>query len=146
MKELWGSGPIGRIAVNFIYGASVLIALYLLYIAYKKVLLLVKGPDKIKTTVPYASVYDLVNPYAIGIIQFGIEIPEKMSIKFQIVNRDDEVLKVLLDGELEAKSHPVHFDTTTLPDGEYYYQLLGPHQKNTKKFFIVNNQKKQKAE
>lgn len=146
MKDLWGSGPIGRIVVNFIYGISILIAIYLLYIAYKKILLLIKGPEKIKTTVSYASVYDLANPYATGMIQFGIEIPEKMNVLFQIVNRDDEVLAVLHEGELEAKSHPIHFDTTTLPDGEYYYQLIGPHQKNTKKFFIVNNQKINKIE
>lgn len=145
MKELWGSGPMGRIAVNFIYGVSAIVAVYLLYIAYKKILVWIKGPEKIKTTVPYAFVYDLVNPYATGIVQFGVEIPEKMKILFQIVNKEDEVLEVLYNGELESKSHPFHFDTTPFPDGEYYYQLIGPHQKNTKKFFIVNQKEKQNA-
>ena len=62
-----------------------------------------------------------------------------MEIDFKIVNREDEVMSELKNGVLEGGVHTVLFDTANLNDGEYYYQIITPVQKTSKKFFIVNH-------
>lgn len=138
MKELWGSGITGRITMNVIWAISFLVAAYLLYVAYKKVLNLIATGKVKKVTVKYAELFDVNPPYAKGEIQFGFKLPEKMEIKFRIVNRDDDLIKDLKSGELEAGVYPVIFNTNSIADGEYYYQIITNVQKTSKKFFIVN--------
>lgn len=139
MKELWESGATGRIIVNVIWAVSFLVAIYLLYIAYKQFMrMFARGKVK-KVTVKYAELYDLNPPYAKGEVQFGFELPEDMEVTFQIVNREDEPQAELKKGQLQKGIYPVLFDTKQLKDGEYFYQIITDVQKNTKKFFIVNN-------
>ena len=138
MKELWESGTVGRITANVIWAISFLVAAYLLYVAYKKVLNLI-ATGKVKTvTVKYAELFDVNPPYAKGEIQFGFKLPEKMEVEFRIVNRDDDLIKDLKKGELEEGVHPILFDTNSIADGEYYYQIITDVQKTSKKFFVVN--------
>lgn len=138
MKELWGSGTVGRITVNVIWAISFLVAAYLLYIAYKKVLNLIATGKVKKVTVKYAELFDVNPPYAKGEIQFGFKLPEKMEVKFRIVNRDDDLIKDLKNGELQEGIYPILFDTNSIADGEYYYQIITDVQKTSKKFFVVN--------
>jgi hypothetical protein len=138
MKELWGSGTVGRITVNVIWAISFLVAAYLLYIAYKKVLNLIATGKVKKVTVKYAELFDVNPPYAKGEIQFGFKLPEKMKVKFRIVNRDDDLIKDLKNGELQEGIYPILFDTNSIADGEYYYQIITDVQKTSKKFFVVN--------
>ena len=138
MKELWESGTVGRITANVIWAISFLVAAYLLYVAYKKVLNLI-ATGKVKTvTVKYAELFDVNPPYAKGEIQFGFKLPEKMEVEFRIVNRDDDLIKDLKKGELEEGVYPILFDTNSIADGEYYYQIITDVQKTSKKFFVVN--------
>ncbi len=139
MEEIWDSGPTGRIIVNVIAGISFLVAAYLVYIAYKKVMNIIARGKVKELTVKYATVYDVNPPYAKGVVQFGFELPEKTELTFRIVNKKDEVVKELKSGVMEEGVHPVDFDTTEVEDGEYYYQYISEVQKTSKKFFIVNN-------
>ena len=138
MEELWGSGTVGRITANVIWAISFLVAAYLLYVAYKKVLNLISTGKVKKVTVKYAELFDVNPPYAKGEIQFGFKLPEKMEVKFRIVNRDDDLIKELKNGELEQGVYPILFDTNSISDGEYYYQIITDVQKTSKKFFVVN--------
>ena len=138
MKELWGSGTVGRITVNVIWAISFLVAAYLLYVTYKKVLNLIATGKVKKVTVKYAELFDVNPPYAKGEIQFGFKLPEKMEVRFRIVNRDDELIEDLKNGELEEGVYPILFDTNSIADGEYYYQIITDVQKTSKKFFVVN--------
>ena len=138
MKELWESGTVGRITANVIWAISFLVAAYLLYVAYKKVLNLIATGKVKRVTVKYAELFDVNPPYAKGEIQFGFKLPEKMEVRFRIVNRDDELIKDLKNGELEEGVYPILFDTNSIADGEYYYQIITDVQKTSKKFFVVN--------
>jgi hypothetical protein len=138
MKELWGSGIVGRITMNVIWAISFLVAAYLLYVAYKKVLNLIATGKVKNVSVKYAELFDVNPPYAKGEIQFGFKLPEKMEVKFRIVNRDDDLIKELKKGELEEGVYPILFDTNSIADGEYYYQIITDFQKTSKKFFVVN--------
>ena len=138
MEELWGSGTVGRITANVIWAISFLVAAYLLYVAYKKVLNLIAFGKVKKVIVKYAELFDVNPPYAKGEIQFGFQLPEKMDVQFRIVNRDDDLIKELKNGELEEGVYPILFDTSSIADGEYYYQIITNSQKTSKKFFVVN--------
>ena len=139
MRELWNSGTTGRIFVNIIWAISFLVAAYLLYIAYRQFMRAFSRGKVKKVTVKYAELYDLNPPYAKGEVQFGFEVPGKMEVTLQIIDKKDNIMDVLMKGTYEKGVYPVLFDTSKLPDGEYYYQLITEVQKNTKKFFIVNN-------
>ncbi len=137
-KELWRSGPIGHVVADVLMALSIMVSAYLLFIAYRKFVTYI-GLGKIrKTTVNYATLYDLKNPYAKGDIQFGFELKEETKLLLQIIDKNDQVITVLKDETFQEGIHPVYFDTKEIPNGEYFYQLITPYQKLTKKFFIVN--------
>jgi len=138
-KELWRSGPVGHVVADILLAMSIIVSAYLLFIAYRKLVTYI-GLGKVrKTTVKYATVYDLRPPYAKETVQFGFELEEPTSVTFQLIDKEDKVVKVFKkDENLEIGIFPITFDTRELPNGEYFYQLLTPYQKITKKFFIVN--------
>lgn len=137
-KELWRSGPFGHILADILMALSIMVSAYLLFIAYRKFVAYIGGGKILKTTVKYAVLYDLAQPYAKGKIQFGIEIKEDTDITFQIINKHDKVVKLLAKKKLIEGIYPFDFNTQEEKNGEYFYQLITPYQKITKKFYIVN--------
>lgn len=136
--KLWNSGPFGHILADVLLASSILIALYLLFIAYRKFLTYL-GLGRLKqTTVKYATVYDLRPPYAKGKVQFGYELGEETEVKFQLIDKNEKLMKLFVEEKEAEGIYPVYLDTTEFPNGEYFYQLITPYQKVTKKFFIVN--------
>ncbi|MCT4580422.1 MAG: hypothetical protein N4A35_03315 [Flavobacteriales bacterium] len=137
-KELWRSGPIGHVVADILMALSIMVSAYLLFIAYRKFVTYI-GLGKIrKTTVNYAVLYDLKSPYAKGDIQLGFELKEETKILLQIIDKNDQIVTVLKEETFQEGIHPVYFNTNTIANGEYFYQLITPYQKLTKKFFIVN--------
>ena len=129
-----------RILINIVAGLSILSALYLLLIAYRY-LLNVIGTGKIKNSdKKYAELYTLLNNRsANGEIQFMYILKGKSKVRFAIVDKNDEEIVVLVKDEKGPGNHPVSFDTNTVPNGVYFYQLKTDMQKITK-VFKVNNQ------
>ncbi len=137
-KELWRSGPIGHVVADILLALSLIVSAYLLFIAYRKLVAYIGLGHVRKTTVPYAVLYDLNSAYAKGEIQFGFELKELTQIKLELLDKNDNTLKVFKEASLEEGIHPINFNTKDFPNGEYFYQLITPYQKITKKFFIVN--------
>ncbi len=137
-RELWRSGPIGHVVADILMALSIIVAIYLLFIAYRKLVAFIGLGHVRKKNVQYATLYDLNNAYAKGDIQFGFELKEKTSIKLSLLDKEDKELSILKEQELDEGIYPVYFKTQDFPNGEYFYQLNTPYQKITKKFFIVN--------
>ncbi len=136
--KLWNSGPVGHILADVLLATSILVALYLLFIGYRKFLTYL-GLGRLKnTTVKYAKVYDLRPPYAKGKVQFGYELGEETQVKFQIIDKNEKLIKLFEEEKKQEGIYPIDFDTTNFSNGEYFYQLITPYQTITKKFFIVN--------
>lgn len=138
LRELWFSGTWGRILANVLVGLSVLVTLYLLYIAYRKLIAAYGRGKKKKVTVKYATVFELRPPFAKGTVQFGFELEEPTEVEFNILDREDKIVKQLHKGTLEAGIHPLLFDTSSYANNIYYYQYISDVQKVTKKFIIDN--------
>ena len=137
-KELWRSGPVGHVIADILMAMSIIVSAYLLFIAYRKLVAYIGLGNVRKTTIKYATLYDLNEPYAKEEIQFGFELQEETEIKLQLLDKEDKVLKILKEEKLQEGIIPVYMDTKAFPNGEYFYQLITPYQKITKKFFIVN--------
>lgn len=138
LDELWFSGTWGRILANTIVGISVVVALYLLFIAYRKLLAAYGRGRKKKVTVKYANVFELKPPFAKGTVQFGFELEEPTHVEFNILDRNDQLIVQLFKGELGAGIHPLLFDSTKYSNNIYYYQYVSDVQKVSKKFIIDN--------
>lgn len=138
LRELWFSGTWGRILANVIVGLSIAVALYLLYIAYRKLIAAYGRGKKKKVTVKYATVFELKPPFAKGKVQFGFELEEPTEVEFNILDRNDQVVAQLHKGRLNAGIHPLLFDSTAYPNNIYYYQFVSDVQKVSKKFIIDN--------
>lgn len=138
LKELWYSGLWGRILANAIVGISVFVALYLLYIGYRKLIAAYGRGKKKKITVQYADVFELRPPFAKGTVQFGFELKEDTDVTFNILDRNDKVVETLHSGTLKSGIHPFLFDSTKYNNNIYYYQYLSEVQKISKKFIIDN--------
>lgn len=138
LQELWYSGTWGRILANVIIGVSAFVAIYLLYITYRKLIALYGRGKKKKVTVKYATVFELKPPFAKGTVQFGCELEEPTEIEFNILDRNDKLVEQLFKGKLETGIHPFLFDSTKFSNNIYYYQYVSEVQKINKKFIIDN--------
>lgn len=138
LQELWFSGTWGRILANVIVGLSIVVALYLLYIAYRKLVAAYGRGKKKKVTVKYADVFELKPPFAKGTVQFGFELEEPADVEFNILDKNDNLIIQLHKGKLDAGIHPLLFDSTPYPNNIYYYQYVSDIQKVSKKFIIDN--------
>ncbi len=129
-----------RILINVIAGLSIITALYLLLIGYRYILNII-GTGKIRPSkVKYAELYTLLNNRsAQGEIQFLFILRSSTKVRFAIVDKDDSEVKLLVDEQRGPGNYPVSFDTTTVPNGVYFYQLKTDLQKITKVFKINND-------
>ncbi len=138
LQEIWEGSATGRIFVNILGGLSIVVAIYLLLISYRK-LLIYFGRGKLKKiTVKYAEVFELNPPYAKGTVQFGFELFEEANVEFNIIDNHDNLVKNLFAGTLNKGIHPFVFDTTEFKNGYYYYQYKSDIQNIIKKFAIDN--------
>lgn len=136
--ELWNSGTAGRITANVLIALSILVSLYLLLIAYRKLLVRYGRGKSKKITVTYANVFELKPPYATGTVQFGFELVEPSFVEFRITDLDGNIIVVLEKKDFSVGTHPLLFHSNEYPNGMYYYQFISPLQNISKKFIIDN--------
>jgi hypothetical protein len=137
-KELWNSGTAGRVTANILIAISIIVALYLLLIAYRKLLVRFGRGKSKKITVKYANVFELKPPYATGTVQFGFELVEPSHVEFRITDLNDKIITTIVNQEFQPGTHPLLFDSTKFKNGMYYYQFISPLQNISKKFIIDN--------
>ena len=129
-----------RVLLNIVAGLSIVAALYLLLIGYRYLLNIIStGKIKGRNT-QFSELYTLLNNRsAKGQVQFYFILKVTSNVKFSIVDKDDKELRTLVDEERQPGNYPVEFDTNSLPDGIYFYQLKTEIQKITKVFKVNNS-------
>lgn len=108
----------------------------LLYFGYRYYIALYGGE---KTSNKYITLHNLENGNAIGEIIFFIGVAEKMYAKMEILNLQDEFICLVEEKNYEEGNHRIKFDSSKIPNGEYYYSLTTAHQKTVKKFKVSND-------
>jgi len=128
-----------RILINVLAGLSILTALYLLLIGYRYLLKVLSTGKFSHTNSKFAELHTLVNNRAAhGEIEFLFMLTEACNVKFSIVDKDENDIEVLVEEEKIPGNYPISFNTTSIPDGIYFYQLKTDLQKISKVFKIDN--------
>lgn len=112
------------------------LSLLILVISYRKLLsYLGKGAVRHEN---YCLLSRLEIDPAKGKVQFYFTSVEKIPVKFQILDAEHNLVKEIFDAECKADGNIVHFDTTELENGVYFYSLVTPNQKTIKKMTVQN--------
>jgi len=131
--EIWG-----RTTANVVAGLTLATCVVLLYAAYKMGLRRLAGAKMKELNTNYAKVHSLASYEVKGNINFHVELLQEENVVFQIVDKDDNVIKLLVDEKMNPGNYPISWDSTTLPDGVYFYQMITDLQKITKVFRVKN--------
>ncbi|TNE56201.1 MAG: hypothetical protein EP338_01130 [Bacteroidetes bacterium] len=124
----WGKVAVGVLCIT--------LGLLVLYIAYRK-LLAYLGKGQL-TKEKYAFLHRLEKSPASGQLEFYVELSEEKDLSFEILNEQEEQVKLVAEGHYESGSHIIYFDSTEVPNGEYIYQLKTDNQKLWKKMSVRN--------
>ncbi|MFM6934001.1 MAG: hypothetical protein ACKOXP_01050 [Flavobacteriales bacterium] len=85
----------------------------------------------------FCELYSLDHDPAIGEVSFYFVCPELTSVTFNIWQSDQVVLQ-LTQKDYDKGGHLLKFDTSTLPNGTYYFGIETNKQKTQKRFSIQN--------
>lgn len=114
-------------------GLFITLSMLLLYVIYTTIL---KYWDRDRI-IDQVIVANLDDPYNVsGIQDFQFEVSDNRSVTFSILDVNESVISVLLDGDVKAGKHTVQLDSSTLKSGWYWYQLTTSKQNITRKFKI----------
>jgi len=112
------------------------LAILILVIAYKK-LLRYLGKSAIITE-DYCVLYSLENQPSNGDIEIYFTSNHKRLCKIELLNLDLSHHSVIFENEVIEGGNIVRFDTKSVVNGVYFYQLSTENQKTSKKFEILN--------
>ena len=124
---------VGKVLVGVLF---ISLAILVLTIAYRKLLAYLGKGSAIAED--YCVLYSLEEQPSKGEIEFYFTSKIARKVTFQIINLDFSLVQVLQEKQVTAGGNIVRFDSTTITNGEYFYQLVSENQKTMKKF-VVNN-------
>ncbi|MFM7682992.1 MAG: hypothetical protein ACKO7P_09620 [Bacteroidota bacterium] len=86
----------------------------------------------------FCTLYSLEKNPVSGEVEFYFVSPDMIKVEFSIWKENDKVIELKND-YFKKGGHIVRFDSTTLPDGEYFFGLVTSKQRTIKRFKIQNN-------
>lgn len=125
---------IARVFVNIGWASLVIVVFIVLY------KLLIKRLSK--NSIPQQSFIELTplkDDKIKGKVQFFFKTKELKPVKFRIYSKTGDFEKVLADKEYSKGGHIINFDTNSLADGFYFYELKTDNQKITKLMEVKND-------
>lgn len=113
------------------------ITLLILFIAYKKLLArLGKGTPKQED---YCVLYGLEETPSKNEVSFYFTSNSEHSIELSLLTNELTTLQIIAEKTVNEGGHIIRFDTTTVPNGNYFYCLKTDNQKTMKKMIVANN-------
>lgn len=120
-------------------GVWILIVLSIATIAillYKR--LLTKLNRDNMNTADYCVLYSLDKETVSGEVEFYFTTESKRQAKIVILDLDMKEVQEVKNTEFSVGGNIVRFDSTSVPNGKYFYALITDNQKTTKKMTILN--------
>jgi len=124
---------ISKVLIGILFVSLILLVLYILY---KKVIAhLGKGAPVLND---YCVLYNLEMDPVVGEMEiyFTTKFPKLVAI--EILNNDLSVNTLVNEKEFKEGGHIIRFDSTKLPNGNYFYSLRTENQKTVKKILVQN--------
>lgn len=122
-----------QVALGTLYVSLVIIILFLIY---KRILMSINSKEPSKKL--YCEMNFLENDLAKGTVEFYFTNVEKKEIRFEVLDKAYETVELLAEAVFEPGQHIVRFDSTTVSNGNYFYQLKTDNQQTMRKM-VVNN-------
>ena len=122
-----------QVALGTLYASLVIIILFLVY---KRILMNINREEPTKNL--YCELIFLENDLAKGLVEFYFSNLDKKAIRFEILDSKYQTVAVLAEEEFEKGQHIVRFDSTTVANGSYYYQLKTDNQETMRKMIVSN--------
>ncbi len=86
----------------------------------------------------FCTLYSLEKNPVSGEVEFYFVSPDMIKVEFSIWKENDKIVELKND-YFKKGGHIVRFDSTTLPNGEYFFGLVTSKQRTIKRFKIQNN-------
>ncbi|MBI1837251.1 MAG: hypothetical protein HYR91_08310 [Flavobacteriia bacterium] len=124
---------ITKVLLGILY---VSIVLLILTIVYKKILVKLKKGQA--DPQDFCILYSLEKNPVQGEIEFYFTTKTTRNITLQLLQADMTIFKNLFEKEVKEGGQIVRFDSTTIANGDYFFQLVTENQKTMKKFTVLN--------
>ncbi len=111
-------------------------AVLLLVILYRKLLSNMGRGEVIQAK--YAKLYPIQRQPASGEIELFYELEENKEVEIVLLNMDMEVLRSIDQRSARKGGNKVQFDTTSIENGRYFFELRSENQKTAKTLIIKN--------
>lgn len=122
-----------RIALGVLYVSITLIVLYILYTR-----LLRRMNKDVPEKALYCELNTLEKNPASGELEFYFTSNDTKHVTFEILNDDYAPIEMITDKEYAPGQHILRYDSTRLPNGNYFYQLKTDNQQTMRKMIVVN--------
>ena len=123
----------GKILIGILF---VSLAILVLIIAYRKLLgYLGKGSAPKED---YCILYSLEEDPAEGEVSFYFTSERKRVVQLHILDERYGFLMEVFNAECKVDGNIIRFQTTALPNGQYFYCLITDNQKTMKKMAVAN--------
>jgi hypothetical protein len=86
----------------------------------------------------FCTLYSLEKNPISGEVEFYFVSPDMIKVEFSIWKENDKIIELKND-YFKKGGHIVRFDSTSIPDGEYFFGLVTSKQRTIKRFKIQNN-------
>jgi hypothetical protein len=113
------------------------ITLLILIIAYKKLLARLGKGNPIKED--YCVLYNLEETPSKNEVAFYFTSNSERHIELSLLTNELTTLQIIAEKTVKEGGHITRFDTTTIPNGTYYFCLKTDNQKTMKKMIVANN-------
>lgn len=113
------------------------ITLLILVIAYKKLLARLGKGNPIQED--YCVLYGLEETPSKKEVSFYFTSNSERHIELSLLTSELTMLQIITEKTVKEGGHITRFDTTTIPNGTYYYCLKTDNQKTMKKMIVANN-------
>lgn len=113
------------------------ITILIAVIAYRKLLARLNKDEVVQAD--YCVLFGLETSPSKGEIEFYFTSKQPKHVKFEILDAQSNPLLTVLEKDFPANGNIIRWDSTSVQDGSYFYQLVTDNQKTMKKFEIKNN-------
>ncbi|MEX1190627.1 MAG: hypothetical protein WEA99_01555 [Brumimicrobium sp.] len=124
---------LSRTIANFAWGSLILLVVIILY------RLLLK---RLKRGRPSEENFLVLHPLdknpASGTVQIYLELKNEMNVLLTLYSTDNEINITIAEGALPKGGNIISFDSSTVPNGEYFYEAKTDFQKTSKKITVKN--------
>ena len=86
----------------------------------------------------FCTLYSLEKNPVSGEVAFYFVAPDMIKVEFSIWKENEKVFELKND-YFKKGGHIVRFESTSIPDGEYFFGIVTSNQRTVKRFKIQNN-------